>query len=39
MKKYHLYKLTYNTTVSIEQTIESYITYYNRIRILPKLNN
>ncbi|MED4587829.1 IS3 family transposase, partial [Priestia flexa] len=32
-------ELTYTTTTIIEQTVKSYITYYNHARIQTKLNN
>ncbi|MBG9929443.1 tail length tape measure protein, partial [Bacillus aryabhattai] len=36
---FYLDELTCTTTAIVEQTVESYITYYNHIRIQTKLNN
>lgn len=36
---FYLDELTYTTTTIIEQTVKSYITYYNHARIQTKLNN
>ncbi|MBT2712875.1 IS3 family transposase, partial [Pseudomonas sp. ISL-88] len=36
---FYLDKLESTTTAIIEQTVETYIHYYNNIRIQAKLNN
>ncbi|OZT10593.1 IS3 family transposase [Priestia aryabhattai] len=36
---FYLDELTYTTTTIVEQTVKSYITYYNHARIQTKLNN